>query len=279
LATGGPQPCSAASAVGGYTADLIASAYGFSSLYGAGDLGAGQTIGLYELQPYSPADVATYQGCYSTAVPITNVGVDNPPPFTSGDDDGEAALDIDQLIGLDPAARIVVYQAPNTPFGAVDEYSMIVSQDQAEVVSSSWGVCEAAVLAGDRESSAENTLFREAAAQGQSIYVASGDTGSAACVQSNPSDTSLSVQDPAAQPFATGVGGTTLFTGSLSAPFFWSPGNPVEQSVWNDQTLLSSTGRATGGGISSVWAMPSYQSGAAAPVGVINANSSSVPCR
>jgi subtilase family serine protease len=282
VATGGPQPCPAATSEavspGGYTADIIAAAYGFSSLYGAGDLGAGQTIALYELEPYNPTDVTAYQTCYGTSTSITNVGVDNPPPFTSGDDDGEAALDIDQLIGLAPDANIIVYQAPNNSTGAVDEYSAIVSQDQADVVSSSWGVCEAALLTGDpAELQAENTLFQEAAAQGQSIYVAAGDTGSAACAQTSSSDRSLSVEDPAAQPFATGVGGTTLFTESARGPALWAPGNPVDQSVWNDGAS-SSGPSATGGGISSVWAMPSYQSGAAASVGVINANSSSAPC-
>jgi subtilase family serine protease len=283
VATGGPQPCAvatSAAAKGGYTAESVAAAYGFSSLYGNGDLGAGQTIALYELEPYDAVDIAGYQACYGTDTPVTNVAVDNPPPFKSGDDDREAALDIEQVIGLAPAARIIVYQAPDNAAGAVDDYGAIVSQNQAKVVSSSWGLCEAAALAGGPALvGAENTLLQEAAVQGQSVFVASGDTGSAACVQSSSTDQVLSVQDPAAQPFATAVGGTSLFTGLPGKATLWTPGQPVQQSVWNDKTSISSSGEATGGGISSVWAMPHYQSGAQASLGVINGFSSAQPCR
>ncbi len=71
MVTGGPQPCSAA--VSGarthmaYTADQLASAYRFSSLYGAGDKGAGQTIALFELEPDNASDIAAYQSCYGTS--------------------------------------------------------------------------------------------------------------------------------------------------------------------------------------------------------------------
>ncbi|MGP8221481.1 MAG: protease pro-enzyme activation domain-containing protein, partial [Acidimicrobiales bacterium] len=62
--TGGPQPCqeaaSAASAAGIYTADELASAYGFSGLYAAGDLGAGETIAIFELEPFNESDVQAY---------------------------------------------------------------------------------------------------------------------------------------------------------------------------------------------------------------------------
>ena len=69
-ATSGRQPCS--KAVGdapgddAYTADELASAYGFTSLYGAGDLGAGETVALYELEPDKASDISAYQSCYGT---------------------------------------------------------------------------------------------------------------------------------------------------------------------------------------------------------------------
>jgi subtilase family serine protease len=285
VVTGGPQPCSQASQTaagnpGGYTADTIAAAYNFSAMYQAGDLGAGQTVALYELEPVNPADISAYEQCYQTAPSVSEVNVDSAPAFAAGDDDGEAALDIEQVIGLAPKANILVYQAPNTGAGAIDEYNAIVSQDQAKVVSSSWGECEAdALIGGAAAVTEENTLFQEAAAQGQTIYVASGDTGSAACSQANPSDTGLSVQDPSSQPFATGVGGTTLFTVVSGNLFLWSPGDTVDQSVWNEGTP-NGPGKASAstGGISLHWAMPSYQSGAASSVGVINPDSSSTPC-
>src|ERR1035441_3560115 len=65
--TGGPQPRSGATAEqanNGLTADEIATAYQFSGLYGAGDLGAGQTIAMFEQQPYSPTEAATSPSHY-----------------------------------------------------------------------------------------------------------------------------------------------------------------------------------------------------------------------
>jgi subtilase family serine protease len=278
VSTGGPQPCTAAQALqpsGGLTADEVATAYQFSGLYGAGDLGTGQTVALFEQQPYDATDVATYQACYGTGASVTNVDVDGGPgpyvpPSLGGSGDGESALDIEQVIGLAPRANILVYQGPQT--STVDILSAIVSQDRAKVISSSYGVCEA--LTGGQTITAENTLLQEAAAQGQSFFISSGDSGSNMCFQADQSNASLSVIDPGGQPFATGVGGTTLFGGGTS---FYTPGGPVVQGVWNDG-FDGSRASATGGGISSFFTMPSYQSSAPAAVGVTNPNSSAQPC-
>ena len=75
------------------------------------------------------------------------------------------------------------------------------------------GRCEGfTFLAGAGVIQFENTLLQEAAAQGQSFFAASGDSGSSQCEQIEEEDTELSVNNPASQPFATGVGGTTLFS-------------------------------------------------------------------
>jgi subtilase family serine protease len=269
VATGGPQPCSAASAVNNqfpltYTADQIASAYRFSSLYDLGDRGAGQTIALYELEPHAASDVAAYQACYGTSTSVTDVPVDG--GAGPGGGAGEAALDIEDLIGLAPAANILVYSGPNSNLdspgsGPYDTYAAIISQNRASVISTSWGVCEP--LEGSQDAQGENTLFQEAAIQGQSIVSASGDAGAEDCTDllGNPTG-GLAVDDPAGQPFVTGAGGTSLD----------SLGPPPAEIAWN------SLGGATGGGISALWSMPSYQSSASSSLGVINARSSGVPC-
>ncbi len=285
-ATGGPTPCSAATTVtqnnGGYTADVIASAYQFQNYYLAGDNGAGQTVALFELQPYDPTDIAQYQLCYGTNVPITNVPVDGGPgPYTPGkSDDSESALDLEQVIGLAPGASIQVYEGPNSSTGSLDTLSQIVTTNQAKVISSSFGICEA--LAGGTTMQSENNLYAEAAAQGQSYFVASGDQGSASCSANQPTNTSLSVLDPAAQPFVTGVGGTVMYASVNGKNVFYQPGDTPIESVWNDGATQGSQGQAvahaTTGGLSSQWPMPSYQSGSATSLGVINANSHNGPC-
>ena len=265
--TGGPQPCAQAQASApgqsAYTADQLASAYGFSGLYSAGDLGAGVTVAVYELESDDPADIAAYQSCYGTRASISYVPVDG--GVESGPGAGEAALDVENLIGIAPAANVLVYQGPNSNSGApgsgpYDTFSAIVNQDRATVVTVSWGQCEPAL--GRADAAAENTLFQQAAVQGQSIVAAAGDSGAEDCdTGSTPPQTEPAVDDPSSQPFVTGVGGTTL----------QALGPRPTETVWNSGGVApSGLGQpgAGGGGISSLWAMPAAQFDAAAGLGV-----------
>jgi hypothetical protein len=182
-ATAGPQPCSAASSAApgqdAYTANEIAGAYNFNSLYGAGDEGAGIRVALFELEPNEASDVAAYQSCYGTSATVTYFKEDG--GAGSGYGQGEAALDIEDVIGLAPQAAVDVYQAPNSNTGLIDNYTAIVDNDTDKVVSTSWGECESS--SGSTIISEEGTLFEQAATQGQTIYAAAGDDGSADCGQ------------------------------------------------------------------------------------------------
>jgi subtilase family serine protease len=288
IATGGPQPCPAAAAaaanpnIGGYTADEIQAGYNFSGLYAAGDLGAGQSVAVYELEKVNPHDLATYQSCYGTHARVSYVDTGH-PHFT---DDEESALDVEQIIGLAPDVHVIVYQAPDDFTVGVRQFNKIVSQNRARTVSVSWGLCEAKITFAHSDLSivrAEDKIFQEAALQGQSVLSASGDTGSAGC-ETELDSPRLAVQDPSSQPFVTGVGGTTLYTDVNGQLGLWNPnvtGDPLLQAVWNDGEIKTSRGEqpaATTGGLSSVWAMPSYQRKAAASLGVVNSLSSGKPC-
>ncbi|MBV8219202.1 MAG: putative Ig domain-containing protein, partial [Solirubrobacterales bacterium] len=265
VVTGGPQPCqpasSAAASMGGYTADQIAATYGFSGLYQSGDEGAGQTVAILELEPYDPSDIQAYEACYGANPQIANVLVDG--GAGSGAGQGEAALDIENVIGLAPQARLAVYEGPNTGNGPYDTMNQIISQHGAQVVTTSWGECEQ--LEGLGQASAESTLFQEAAAQGISVLSASGDDGSEDCYPT-PSVTPQ-VDDPASQPYVTGVGGTSLNANRTT-------GARLSEAVWNDGATVG----ASGGGVSSFWPMPAYQAQAPSFLHVINGNSSGAPC-
>jgi Pro-kumamolisin, activation domain/Putative Ig domain/Subtilase family len=279
IASPGPQPCAAASGAAaresGLTAAQIAAAYAFTGLYRAGDEGAGATIAIYELEPDDPSDIAAYQACYGTHSAISYVEVDGGSRPASGAGSGEAALDIEQAIGLSPGARLLVYQGPNANdddpgSGPYDTFSAIVSQDRAQVVSNSWGQCEP--LEGRADAQAESVLFEEAALQGQTVVSAAGDDGSEDCyAPPDSADTELAVDDPASQPFVTGVGGTSLAT----------VGPPPSETAWNSAGEAGGLGVAPGaggGGVSTLWTMPAYQATAPASLGVLGADSSGAPC-
>jgi subtilase family serine protease len=282
---GGPQPCAAASngtssSGGPYSADEVASAYGLSGLYAAGDLGAGQTVAVVELEPFDATNVRTYDECYFGAAqgaamaqpPHLNViDVNGKLPGATSNEDVESTLDVEEISGFVPAATIDVYESPNTTAGSIDVYNAIFSQDLAKVVSSSWGTCEAQA-GGSALLAAEANLFEEAAAQGQTFVAASGDDGSSDCT--DPSGYPLAntaVDDPASQPYVTGVGGSTLE--SLGAP-----GAAATAAVPPKETAWNSDGVAGGGGISSVWAMPGYQLHSQPALQVVKPYSSRIPC-
>jgi subtilase family serine protease len=264
ISTGGPQPCQAAldqqGSEGGYTADQIAAAYGLDGLYAAGDLGAGQTVALLEMEPYGQADIDAYQECFGTEVEVSAVDVEGGPGPYKGED-GEAALDIEQVTGLAPGTRIVVYQGPNPSEPEI--LSAWVQDDVAKVMSSSWGLCEKETEVA--EMTAVDTLLQEAAAQGQSFFVAAGDYGSTDCAYEHHRDESLNVDFPAGDPWATAVGGTRLESPTATPP---------AEYLWNDSPEWG----AGGGGISERFPMPAYQQAAAPGLGVIGPLSSGAPC-
>jgi subtilase family serine protease len=99
----------------------------------------------------------------------------------------------------------------------------------------------------------EDQIFQRMATQGQSMYAAAGDNGS----NDDPNNSGLvQVDDPAEQPFVTGVGGTTL-SGTVGAPV---------ETTWN------SAAGATGGGVSTIFTTPSYQQGVAGTASQIHRN-------
>jgi subtilase family serine protease len=230
----GSGACSAAtaeaSANGGEMPAQIAAHYGLSNFDAAGDHGGGVTIALYELEPFSASDIDAYQACMGTNTSVTTETVDGGAGTGAGS--GEAATDVEDLVGLAPKASIRVYEGPQTGLGAYDTYSQIVSDDAAQVISTSWGLCEA--QEGIVGAEAENTLFEEAATQGQSVIAAAGDDGADDCANG-----SLAVDDPGSQPWVTSVGGTHL--------------TAAGDTVWNDSS------GAGGGGASQFWGRPAWQ--------------------
>jgi hypothetical protein len=262
---GSPDACSDASAdaaeLGGLTDDQIANSYGAFGLYKQGDVGAGQHIAIYELEPFLPSDIKTFDTCYfgaSTANQMAGrlhvIPVDGGQP--TGPGSGEAILDVEDVSALAPGATIDVYEAPNnvfdnSDFGSLDDYATIVNDDQDQVVSTSWGLCEQAVQQGEPGiQEAENFLFEQAAAQGQSIFSAAGDTGDDDCNENRASappagQNVLSVDDPSSQPYVVAAGGTTITDAT----------EPPTEQVWND----GNAGGGGGGGISESWAMPGWQ--------------------
>ena len=177
-----PVACAAAAdlagAGDGWTAQQLASTYGLSSLYQQGRFGAGQRVGIYELEPFTPSDIAAYQSCYGTDASISTVDVDG---GATGTQEGEAALDIEVVAGLAPLSSITVFSGPNGGSGPLATYEAMVTDLSVKVITTSWGDCEGPGGISPDEQNTENTLFEEAKIQGQTVLAAAGDGGSSDC--------------------------------------------------------------------------------------------------
>ncbi len=256
LVAGQPAACTAAVNTNDLTADDIAQAYDFAPLYSIGDFGAGENVDLVETSSYSASDVAAYQACYGTHVNVVAVpeGGGNSTPSS------EADIDIEDVVGLAPGLwNVLVYEGPDNFGGILADLVGIADDDSAHVVSTSTnGGCESVV--GTSNALSEEVQFDKMYLQGQTFFTASGDNGSEDCWRSvaAPTQTQLAVGDPASQPLVTGVGGTYL-TGVGNPPVV----TPSE-TAWI----------GSGGGISSIWAKPYWQTGN----GVISPSSSGAPC-
>lgn len=267
-----PAAQNAANTYGGATPADLLSAYSATSLLAQGFSGGGQNLAILSLEKMSTSDVNVFRDCYGATGTVTTIQIDGGAGFPS-DETTEATLDVETMLGLAPSANISFYEAPNTDAGWYDAIAAIVAANTSHAISVSWGLCEAVLqgdtvgAGGDSLIGAEADLLAQAALQGQSFFASAGDTGSADCYPMGPGspDPALAVSDPASQPYAVAVGGTSLQ--STTAP-------PVE-TVWNDSY------GAGGGGISMYWFRPPYQSGVTAgydPDGSVCGNSGSY-CR
>jgi subtilase family serine protease len=226
--------------LGGYPATVQAQLYGLSTEFANGDTGVGQTIAVYELGLFDQADISTYFACYGLSPTISPIDVDGGP---TGGYSEEATIDIEETAALAPGAAVDVYQGPNNGSSPIDVYQQIADDDTATIVTTSWGICE---TDPGGAVSAEQSIFEQMAAQGQTVIAATGDSGSSDCAN-NPdgyTPTTLAVDDPASQPLVTAVGGLSV-----------TNTDPLVETVWNS----GSNGGGGGGGKSVIWSRPAWQ--------------------
>jgi len=224
-----------------WTPDQIGRSYHVNGLFAAGLTGKATTIALFELARSRANDTSGYFSCFGLHNHVTVNPIDG-GATPSLDGSLETEIDIQEAATQAPGASILSYEAPNSAVGAYDAYNQIVQDNRAQVVSTSWGICEAELTGPNDNLDALHTVFQQAAAQGQTIFAASGDAGSEDCYHGfrfGPSET-LQVDNPADDPFVTGVGGTALE-------------EPVAEPVWNDcegerNDACASNGAGAGGG-------------------------------
>ena len=254
----------------------IAVAYDIKALYSAGIDGTGQSIAIVGQSAVKVSDIEAFQAAAGLPkkdpVMVLVPGSGN-SAFLSGDQ-GESDLDIEWAGAIAKGATInFVYTGNSNTFNAFDSIAYAIDEKIAPIISISYGACETALQGFSLE-----TIFQQAAAQGQSVLAASGDQGSTACSGDTQNgitqaqEFALAVNYPASSPYVTGVGGTeltaansvstnsTYWSGKASTDTLTSAKTYIPEIVWNDNSTQFGLG-STGGGASALFAKPTWQKG------------------
>lgn len=231
----------------------LATIYNVLPLWKAGINGTGQTIAIVGETDINPQDAADFRNLFNLPAQTTangnplNIIVDGPDPGFTGDE-SEADIDVQWSGAVAPYATIdfVTSQSTETTAGIDLSALYIVDNNLAPVMSESYGACELAL--GTTGNQFYNALWEEAAAQGISVFISSGDSGSATCDRYHgyypqPAQYGLAVNGIASTSFNVAVGGTDFndFSNPLT---YWSTTNDpttqasakgyIPETTWND---------------------------------------------
>jgi subtilase family serine protease len=250
----------------------FATIYDLSPLYAEGVTGSGVSIAIAGRSNIKLSDVAAFRSVAGLAAKAPTVLTPGADPGLKGDDQDEATLDVEWAGAAAPSASVTLVAEPSTATtdGIDLAAAYIVNHALASIVSVSYASCERSM--GATELAFYNSLWQQAAAQGMSVFVASGDSGAAGCqAASSAKGSAAGVNGMCSSPYATCVGGTELNEGSGAASY-WAAANTasygsatgyIPEVVWNESGLNGGTGLwATGGGASTVYAQPAWQAAA-----------------
>ncbi len=216
------KPDAATGPGGQFTGTDIRNAY-----YGGTALtGAGQSVALLQFGPYWTGDLNNYfsKTGFTNKVPVNNILLDGTSMCSAACDDTEQVLDITQAIGVAPGLSQVRVYIGNSD---VDIFNRMATDNISKTISVSWGW-------GPADPGSDDPIFKQMAAQGQTVFVASGDGGAYTTSSDYPSE-DVNV---------TAVGGTDLTTNSN--------GSWASETAWVD----------SGGGYVGSQPIPSWQKAA-----------------
>jgi subtilase family serine protease len=202
--------------------------------------GAGYTAAIAIDDPVN----TSYLASYLSAAGVTQTGTVTNEKVGSGGsgDDAETDLDVQTISGLAPGANIIVYDMGSLTDSAIENtYNQVLTDGKASAVNSSFGGCESSDTSFE---SSTNSIAEQGASEGVEFSASSGDSGSNEC---GSDDNAEGVSAPAGDPYFTSVGGIN---------FTYTSGGVLETV-----TMGSADGDSGGGGVSTVVALPSYQSG------------------
>ena len=258
----------------------FATIYNVAPLYQRSIDGRGQSIAIVGRSNINLSDIRTFRSAFGLPARDPVVIVNGSDPGVLGtSEQAEAELDVEWAgaVAKNAEVRFVVSPSTASSDGVALSAQYIVEHNVAPVMSTSFGLCESAM--GSSENQFWSNLWQQAAAEGITVLVASGDSGAAACDSgsSNWTADNPGVNGICSTPYSICVGGTE-FDDTTSPSLYWSSTtDPTTQSsafryipeaAWNDSgTVANGDGLWSGGGGASVlYSKPSWQTGPGVPI-------------
>ncbi|HXM62150.1 MAG TPA: protease pro-enzyme activation domain-containing protein, partial [Terriglobales bacterium] len=248
--------------------------YDLAPLYLASITGSGESVAIVARSNIYLSDVRQFRSFFGLPANDPQIIVNGADPgiWNSGEET-EADLDVEWSGAIAKSATIqfVVSKSTNSSDGVDLSAQYIVNHNLAPVMSTSFGLCEAAL--GSSGNSFLNSLWQQAASQGITVLVSSGDNGAAGCDSASSAKAThgLGVNGLCSTPYSVCVGGTE-FNDTSNASLYWSSSNAsgtqasafsyIPEVVWNES---GSALWAGGGGASAIYPKPSWQTGAGVP--------------
>jgi pseudomonalisin len=259
----------------------FATIYNVTPLWNANFDGTGQSIAIAGRTNIKLTDVTSFRSQFSLTGNNTQVILNGKDPgIVNSGEETEAVLDVEWsgAVAKGAAIKFVVSASTNTSDGVDLSNQYVVNNNLAAVMSVSFGACEASM--GSSGNAFYNALWQQAAAQGISVFISAGDSGSAGC--DNPGSNSrashgLGVNGLASTPYNVAVGGTTFDDANAAA--YWRTTNAsngssaigyIPEKTWNESAYTSANATtnnlyAGSGGVSLFYATPSWQTGTGVP--------------
>jgi uncharacterized membrane protein len=250
--------------------------YDINPLYTAGINGAGESIAVLARSNIYLSDVQSFRSFSSLAANNPQIVITNSNPGVLNGDSVETTLDTEWSGAVAPGAsiKVIVSESTSSTDGIDLSALYAVTNNVAPIISLSYGSCEA--FMGSTELAFYNSLWQQAAAQGQSVMVSAGDSGAAGCDGGSDSTGyyGKGINGLCSSPYSTCVGGTE-FVDTTNPGAYWLPGNNgangsaisyIPEEVWNESGSNGGSDLwAGGGGVSTVYPKPSWQSGPGVP--------------
>jgi hypothetical protein len=240
--------------------------------------GVGRSIAILGRTNILSTDIQQFQTSMGLPANLPQVIITNSNPGRVTGDEGESDLDLEWAGAVAPGATIkfITSKSTATTDGIDLSAQYAVSNNVADVISLSYGACEKDL--GTSATNFYNGLWQQATAQGITVFVSSGDSGAAGCDSGSATTAStkgLSVNGLCSSPYSTCVGGTQ-FNDTANPSLYWASGNTsnlgsalsyIPEVVWNESANVSGGSGlwASSGGVSSVFAKPSWQTGLGVP--------------